>query len=429
MPSILTPDIPPPLPPDPQIQTRETTPAFTSVYLQVPQPEPSLPRVTLDHPVITAQVAGRLASSLVGHVLFLKNQVPLCVLPCRRVFTHLIMIPAQSRSSLASQSQKYHFSLPQKTKTHPNNSPQSNKKTEKLRTDLLVSYDTLSSHLVSTFTALGTALARRPPQKSTASPRVCRAYLVIAVGPSAGVARERVVLALDGLEVKVWGAREGNDARRAREEADQSGDSADEAGADGDDSEESDEDDDEDELDKGQEGSDSETSSDHSPPPPSPSPSPAPSLTPSPLPSRSPSPHPTHADLTHTLHLADRLLSRVLATSGQHGISASELSPTQTHLLLLAPRRFAHSCWVPKERLAGGMKGVLREFLGVETTKRKSKNVPEGVWVGCRSELEVEVDCAELAGVGVSEEVENEDEGDDVIWWTWDGKLVGFSDW
>jgi len=72
------------------------------------------------------------------------------------------------------------------------------------------------------------------------------------------------------------------------------------------------------------------------------------------------------------------------------------------------------------------MESALEEFLeesgvqrgdqdGRKTGKGNKKRV-EGVWVVCR----------EAGGSEVDEPV-NED--DEMIWWSWEGKLVGFSDW
>jgi hypothetical protein len=64
---------------------------------------------------------------------------------------------------------------------------------------------------------------------------------------------------------------------------------------------------------------------------------------------------------------------------------------------------------------------------------RKGKRM-EGVWVRCRGS-EVGVDdkgekVYEGQENGESREGEgDEDEDDEMIWWSWDGKLVGFSDW
>ena len=72
--------------------------------------------------------------------------------------------------------------------------------------------------------------------------------------------------------------------------------------------------------------------------------------------------------------------------------------------------------------MTGLMESALKEFLedsgsvtGGEKDKGRKRRV-EGVWVVCRG--------------AADEEVEGEeDESDEMIWWSWDGKLVGFSDW
>ncbi|KXN91135.1 hypothetical protein AN958_02819 [Leucoagaricus sp. SymC.cos] len=87
----------------------------------------NLPVVALDVDVLTDIIAARLATSLLGHVLFLKNQIPLPILQLAR--------------------------LP---------SSKGNTKATKLKTDLLSAFDTLTSHLVTTFSALSTALASTP---------------------------------------------------------------------------------------------------------------------------------------------------------------------------------------------------------------------------------------------------------------------------
>jgi len=64
---------------------------------------------------------------------------------------------------------------------------------------------------------------------------------------------------------------------------------------------------------------------------------------------------------------------------------------------------------------------TLNQFLyereGERAKKGRAVKV-EGVWVGCRG--------------GATEELGSETvrcEEDEMIWWSWDGKLVGFSDW
>ena len=68
---------------------------------------------------------------------------------------------------------------------------------------MINAFDELSSHLHTTFSALSTALARNPACRSTDT-----VYLSLVLGPTIGAPKARVVLALEGLEVKIWGDRE-----------------------------------------------------------------------------------------------------------------------------------------------------------------------------------------------------------------------------
>lgn len=66
----------------------------------------------------------------------------------------------------------------------------------------------------------------------------------------------------------------------------------------------------------------------------------------------------------------------------------------------------------------------------VDTSNGKRKPLrggvkTEGVWIGCRESnglREHQTLISNTSGVDA-------DEDDEMIWWAWDGKLVGFSDW
>ncbi|KAJ7886159.1 hypothetical protein B0H14DRAFT_2697869 [Mycena olivaceomarginata] len=325
----------------------------------------------LDVENISAEIAADLASALVGHVLFLKNQVPFPVVQLGR-------IPGGK----------------------------STPKALKLRTDLLASFDTLCSHLNTSFSSLSTALARvnGPGPRPTR-----RAYLAILVGPSIGSAKTKVMFAVDGLVTKVWGERDDveEESDDESDDADGGDDSADEDG-----SEPSD--------------TDSSTESDHdaSSPPPSRSPSPSPCTSPSPpLVAASP---PSSPPQKAPLRAPTRLLAHTLATA-EHSMSA-ELAPSQTHILLRAPRQFTHPAWIPRQTASATLDGALREFreeAGDESVsaqptqdRRKARTKAgkvEGVWVTCRS-----------PGLEFPDDAGEESE---MIWWSWDGKIVGFVDW
>ncbi|TFK63423.1 hypothetical protein BDN72DRAFT_847629 [Pluteus cervinus] len=186
----------------------------------------------------------------------------------------------------------------------------------------------------------------------------------------------------------------------------------------------------------------------------------------SPPSSTPPSSRPSHAEEQQMLHNAERTLAKTLALAdaeSESGGLACEMAPTQTHILILAPRRFVHPAWVPKQNMKSTMDGVLERFLeesfpvpppslssssaslgGLDDQKNrvngsrngnkaKDKGKVEGVWVvpnkneGTR-EFGWGRDHHHDEGGGRREEEEEEEE-DEMIWWSWDGKLVGFSDW
>ena len=73
----------------------------------------------------------------------------------------------------------------------------------KKRTEMTTAFDELSSHLHTTFSALSTALAQNQTHGKTDT-----VYLSLVLGPTIGAPKARVVLVLEGLEVKIWGQRE-----------------------------------------------------------------------------------------------------------------------------------------------------------------------------------------------------------------------------
>ena len=92
----------------------------------------------------------------------------------------------------------------------------SNPKAGKKREELMNAVDTLSSHLQTTFAALSAAYALRQEQLHNSGhvevePRPPTTYMAFVVGSSVGAAKARVMLALDGLEVKLWGTRVDDD--------------------------------------------------------------------------------------------------------------------------------------------------------------------------------------------------------------------------
>ncbi len=251
--------------------------------------------------------------------------------------------------------------------------------------------------------------------------RTSRAYLAILVGPSIGSAKSKVMLAVDGLEARVWGQRDDirleDESGSSESDVDGSDDEEDDSDEEGEssDSEEgpsdSDESDVDDEGETESDGDDDETSL--------------------------PPPLSTFAEEQRILRTADRLLSRALVSADCDGnglaseiskrfssqrpfsLTKSTVGPTQTHILIRAPRRFVHPAWIPRQNVTASMDNFLEQFLGAaghgpRTNKKKTKI--EGLWVACQR-----------PSTDLGKEVTNEE--DEMIWWSWDGKLVGFAGW
>ncbi|KAI0059340.1 hypothetical protein BV25DRAFT_1829129 [Artomyces pyxidatus] len=415
-----------------QTQSKEASPQKDPTH-PLTRRNLTIPAVALDAPTISDDMAASMAVSLLGHVLFLKSQVPFPVMQLAR--------------------------MP--------NGPSSKSKAARKRMELINAFDELSSHLHTTFSALATALARNkaryPSLHSEDKPEsavapLATAYLAFVLGPTIGAPKSRVVLAVEGLEVKIWGARDDVGNRRVSENpardtvVDEEAEEGehDDAQDEEEDESEADESASEDEENEGfeseeidsemeEEGTDAADMPPDSPPPSepstsrSPSPSPAilrgrPALSPKPSPPHSPAPPSqrtqTHAEAQQILRAAERLLSRKLADAyAEGGGMACELAPTQTHVLLRAPRRFAHPAWLPRQNVTSSLDGMLADFLresglrsdGAPPSRRRGVKT-EGVVVGC-------------AGVAPDDEATGGEEEDDMIWWAWDGRLSGFADW
>ncbi|KAH0586820.1 hypothetical protein H2248_005667 [Termitomyces sp. 'cryptogamus'] len=242
-----------------------------------------IPMVSLSYDTITDIVAARLAISLIGHVLFLKSQIPL---------------PIVQLSKLSN------------TKSSP--------RALKQRNELLSSFDTLTSHLNTTFTALSSAFARissisKYQGANTAKYNCTRAYLGIFVGSSPATAKAKVLFAVDGLEIKAIGVRndrsdyDDKDVSPSEEEDGNEEEELEEADDSDDDSEEDGEGDEKvvmvEEVTDEDEDEDNESST---LPPESRSPSPEPC-------------YPSHAEQQRTLQAAERLFSRTLAAADVNG--------------------------------------------------------------------------------------------------------------
>lgn len=64
-------------------------------------------------------------------------------------------------------------------------------------------------------------------------------------------------------------------------------------------------------------------------------------------------------------------------------------------------------------------KGKTKAIRGIKT---------EGVYVGCRGSAG-KVDDGSTAAPASEDKEDQEEEDDEMIWWVWDGKITGFSDW
>jgi len=234
---------------------------------------------------------------------------------------------------------------------------------------MITAFDELSSHLHTTFSALSTALARNPTHRSTDT-----VYFALVLGPTIGAPKARVVLALEGLEVKIWGLREdidgallspsGSTSEGDGDDDDDEGCSSDGNEA-GEDPSHGDTDTEDDNADADGDGGDAVESPPASEPPSSRSPSPSleepsrppspaaarrplrPSLSPKSSPSSScasrpylaPKPTRTYAEEQQTLRTAERLLSRTLANAYAEGSGmAAELGQCVYRVYFKKPR-------------------------------------------------------------------------------------------
>jgi len=131
-----------------------------------------------------------------------------------------------------------------------------------------------------------------------------------------------------------------------------------------------------------------------------------------------------------SLRAGERLLSRALFTSGDRLEFGDEIAPTQTHILIHAPRRFSHPAWIPRQNLGTTLNRHLRALDNSQYEKKLGRGKSSfgagvrtvGIRVNCRNSVTVEDHHS------VSRRVDEQDELDELIWWSWDGKLVGFSD-
>lgn len=122
-------------------------------------------------------------------------------------------------------------------------------------------------------------------------------------------------------------------------------------------------------------------------------------------------------------------------------------APTQTHVLLRAPRRFSHPAWLPRQNVSATLDNMLQDFLvdsglgdagaggdvkmqrrrGVAGIKTKTKT--EGVLVTCQNGPDNNDGTPSHPVATVPTVVTESREENELIWWAWDGKLIGFAEW
>lgn len=90
------------------------------------------------------------------------------------------------------------------------------------------------------------------------------------------------------------------------------------------------------------------------------------------------------------------------------------------HVLIQAPRRFHHPSWIPRQNMSPGLDSVLDRLRVHEGTEKKGR-------AGVKTdEIVIRCDYAKVSAAE-SDTLESA-EADDLIWWSWDGKIVGFGD-
>ncbi|KAL5530840.1 hypothetical protein ACEPAF_7098 [Sanghuangporus sanghuang] len=441
----------------------------------VEEAKPRFPSATIEVDSIGDAMAARLVSCLLGHVLFLKSQVPFPV------------------AQLIKMSSK-------RTNERPN----------KKMDALLSSFDVLSTHLGSTFSALALALSscHSTSNQTSHKSRLAKTHVAIVLGPSAtsmSAARARVVLEIDGLRVALRrtfvptsnvamgpvinenlkenaqpnisrfketfgrppaslierrGLLDVSHRSPMEDKSDVNSESGDydrnivEFPPDSDsesDSDPSSDDDSDEEVDLSEEEEASVI------------------------------PIQTEADI----NAAERNLSRTLAIANadpELGM-ATETRPTQIHILIRAPRRFSHPAWIPRQNLTRDMDPLLREFEepviptpnagedkaalnditnsptqsdklppqptkpdvkrkglgGIKTdyVRVQSRGAAESLDSACAAGADETCSASRPGSSKITDEAvdrrSNEDaaeneEGNEMIWWSWDGKLEGFTE-
>ncbi|TFK66790.1 hypothetical protein BDN72DRAFT_130228 [Pluteus cervinus] len=133
------------------------------------------------------------------------------------------------------------------------------------------------------------------------------------------------------------------------------------------------------------------------------------------------------------------------------------MAPTQTHILIRAPTGFVYPAWVPKQNMKSTVDGTLERFLeesfpvplpsllsasaslgGLDDQKKRMNGNRNGNKAKDKGKVEGHLGCLEqkrgykgvwFHGQDEGGDRQEEDEDNEMIWWSWDGKLDGLSDW
>ncbi|KIJ47753.1 hypothetical protein M422DRAFT_248761 [Sphaerobolus stellatus SS14] len=428
---------------------------MTSPDLQdAPEEQSRTPSVTLDTEEISQEMAARLTMALLSQVLYMKGQIPFPVAS--------LMKMADRRASDVA--------------------PRGESKASKKKNDFLESYDDLSAHLQTAFVALSTALAHneklhrrsdteassRAVVSSTLLRLPAKVHLFLVIGPSPSSSKARFLLELDGFRVEKFGESHYLSQKAIEDSVDSDADT-DEGSETGSESESDEYEEEIQEQDISSRPCTSQrpttldassclaTPESHC--------TSGSSVLSSPPASVSSGDSDSDSDIDDledsetqrvlqdnvlaeaqqaeeaSLKAGERLLSRALFTGGDGIGFGDEIAPTQTHILLRAPRRFFHPTWVPRQNLGSTLDRHLKTFLDSDSTsnKKTAKGRARGAFgAGVQTMgIKVKSRCSAREGTEyiIESEEEDEDEGgedededNEMIWWSWDGKLVGFSD-
>ncbi|EJU00191.1 hypothetical protein DACRYDRAFT_117257 [Dacryopinax primogenitus] len=291
-----------------------------------------------------------------------------------------------------------------------------NARAVKKRVELLQTLDVLSSHMTTTFIQLSTALARCSTHLTQGE--TGRTHVLITLGPPSGGSKERVLLELEGVEIRDWEQKEpeSEDEEQTNEEM-------------------------EDEIEVGGGCSDLEASSgeeeldDEQPEEPEErevSPSPAHNraarslssstssreLSVSPL--NSPCPKRSQPVSAGRSQQRPPDPARMLALA-LINLNQTNTPPTRVHLLLRAPRRFEHPSWEPRQALS---RALDRGCFGTSGMFKVKKAQPERVKVITTRPPTTPppVPIPTLSALNQ----ETEAEADEPLWFEWTDKLHGF---